>query len=628
MSAILASATPSAPALSQSISDNALRAADDAFGASVGREEIGIYNSTSVRGFDPTVAGNVRIEGLYVDLPGGVSDHVAQSTLIRVGVANIGTLLAAPSGIVDISLLAPGPRWQGRSRISTNDIGYSGVELDASGPLSETIGLNLGASAWGLGNDYRGVDPREFSLGTVVSAGDEANYVKGYASFIKSSRKVEPWFYPTGNSIPQRLPRDSFLGQQWSHYGYDSTTLGIVGRWQMSSAIGLKAGTAFSQSTTSDDTFDLIEDWKELGTRSRSIYRVPGNRSRAFSGEMQGDWTIAQGPSWRHRLSFGLRARTSSASFGGDVLAARADWPGSNTDIPSPGALQYGALSTDDTDQGSAILGWRAESERRGFVSLSIAPTEYRQQVAVSPSAAASIRITRDVLYSGIVGLKIGPRVTVFAGASKGVEASGAAPISAINRGEVLSAAITRQVDAGIRLALDNITASLAAFEISRPYPTELPDGRYGLAGEVRHRGVEGSLAGKISEKVSLLAGFYALDATLLADDVSANLRPVAVPSFLFQAGTGIAVTDTLNADATITTTGPQWLQTDGSVRLRQYSGLDLGLRYTWQTAGGDTILRLRLTNALNTYAWRSASDGGVSPGEPTRLSVSVAKNF
>ncbi len=48
--------------------------AEDAFGFSVGRESLGIYNAGNARGFSPTAAGNLRIDGLYFDqvfgLPG------------------------------------------------------------------------------------------------------------------------------------------------------------------------------------------------------------------------------------------------------------------------------------------------------------------------------------------------------------------------------------------------------------------------------------------------------------------------------------------------------------------------------------------------------------------------------
>ncbi len=53
-------------ATAQRADENAVEAADDAFGTSVGNEKIGLYSASDVRGFSPVNAGNIRIEGLSV----------------------------------------------------------------------------------------------------------------------------------------------------------------------------------------------------------------------------------------------------------------------------------------------------------------------------------------------------------------------------------------------------------------------------------------------------------------------------------------------------------------------------------------------------------------------------------
>lgn len=60
-------ASAATAATGQRAAENAVRQASDAFGTSIGREDIGLYDSESVRGFSPTAAGNVRIDGLYFD---------------------------------------------------------------------------------------------------------------------------------------------------------------------------------------------------------------------------------------------------------------------------------------------------------------------------------------------------------------------------------------------------------------------------------------------------------------------------------------------------------------------------------------------------------------------------------
>ena len=64
------------PAFAQRTDDNAVSSAEDAFGKSVGDEQIGLYNPGLVRGFSPEAAGNLRIEGLYFDQRGSLTDRL------------------------------------------------------------------------------------------------------------------------------------------------------------------------------------------------------------------------------------------------------------------------------------------------------------------------------------------------------------------------------------------------------------------------------------------------------------------------------------------------------------------------------------------------------------------------
>ena len=108
-----------AAASAQSRSDeNAVTQAEDAFGFSVGRESLGIYNSGNARGFSPSAAGNLRIEGLYFDQEFGLQGTILDSQAIKVGLSAQGYPFAAPSGIVDQSLRKPGDKAEiGRAHV-------------------------------------------------------------------------------------------------------------------------------------------------------------------------------------------------------------------------------------------------------------------------------------------------------------------------------------------------------------------------------------------------------------------------------------------------------------------------------------------------------------------------------
>src|SRR4051794_41544221 len=87
-------------------SDNAITQAEDAFGFSVGRESLGIYSAGNTRGFSPTAAGHVRIDGPYID-PGsafafsaGLPTTLLGSSSVKVLLSSHGYPFASPRGTV------------------------------------------------------------------------------------------------------------------------------------------------------------------------------------------------------------------------------------------------------------------------------------------------------------------------------------------------------------------------------------------------------------------------------------------------------------------------------------------------------------------------------------------------
>src|SRR4051794_21641988 len=131
-------------------SDNAVTQAEDAFGFSVGRESLGIYSAGNTRGFSPTAAGNVRIDGLYIDpgsafaFPAGLPSTLLGSSSVKVGLSAQGYPFAAPSGIVDQSLRLPDAK-NGASIITNFDsYGSVGTEVDGSLQASSKLAFAYG----------------------------------------------------------------------------------------------------------------------------------------------------------------------------------------------------------------------------------------------------------------------------------------------------------------------------------------------------------------------------------------------------------------------------------------------------------------------------------------------------
>ena len=122
-------------------------AADDAFGITLGPENLGLYSAASVRGFSPLTAGNVRLDGLYFDQQGGTFDRLVTNTRIRVGLSAVEFPWPAPAGIVDYTLRMP------RDAPSLTSIAYLGPysthDLDLNGSeyfLDKHLGVAAGVS--------------------------------------------------------------------------------------------------------------------------------------------------------------------------------------------------------------------------------------------------------------------------------------------------------------------------------------------------------------------------------------------------------------------------------------------------------------------------------------------------
>src|SRR5215831_4926924 len=99
-------ALASGAAYGQRSSEDAVAEALDAFGTTVGRQEIGLYSAESARGFSPTQAGNLRIDGLYFDELnfGRPVNAIVRGSSVHVGIAAQGYQFPAPTGVVDYQL--------------------------------------------------------------------------------------------------------------------------------------------------------------------------------------------------------------------------------------------------------------------------------------------------------------------------------------------------------------------------------------------------------------------------------------------------------------------------------------------------------------------------------------------
>ncbi|WP_288380731.1 hypothetical protein, partial [uncultured Massilia sp.] len=221
--------SPGTQAIAGRSDENAMRQAEDAFGTSVGRETIGLYNSSSVRGFSPIAAGNARIEGLYFDQVWGLTPRIRRATNIRVGISAQGYPFPAPTGIVDYSFRKPGDSARLGLVTGGDSYGAAYVELDGEQPLAPGLSLGVGGAAGA--NEYpNGTNSRyrnaALSLRWQPFAGLEL--VPFWHRSETYDDEKAPSYLPRGSVLPPRIERRRFNGPEWADYRTTAMNGGLL----------------------------------------------------------------------------------------------------------------------------------------------------------------------------------------------------------------------------------------------------------------------------------------------------------------------------------------------------------------------------------------------------------------
>ena len=137
------------PAAAQRTDDNAVTAAGDAFGVTVGFQTIGLYGPTNVRGFNPAQAENLRIEGLYYDQQLTYSNPFLFSRSdIRVGIAAQSYSFPSPTGIVDYKLRIPGDTELVSVLLTRGPLNMATAEIDAQYPVADALSVGVDVAQW------------------------------------------------------------------------------------------------------------------------------------------------------------------------------------------------------------------------------------------------------------------------------------------------------------------------------------------------------------------------------------------------------------------------------------------------------------------------------------------------
>jgi iron complex outermembrane receptor protein len=618
------------PAWAQRADDNAIADAEDAFGSNDGGEDLGLYSPYDVRGFSPFDAGNVRIEGLYMDRQADLSPRLVEGNRIRVGLTAVGYGLPAPSGIVDYRLRTPDGPAGLSAVVQANSFGGHLFELDARTPLADRLHLGGGISAsrseYASGNN---ADVFNAALIGAWRSSDETDVRAFWSAARMADEDIYPIVQGPGDAPPPRLVRRRFLGQDWADLETDRFNYGVLARTRLH-GLSVRAGLFRSVTDVTEGHSVFLQSAPPGELAQRSVSAYPGRWSASTSGEL-GLARAFSAAGFEQRLSLVLRGRGQDRRYGGATRVALPPAPfGEAAPVGRPDFV-FSEQSRDEVRQWSGGLTWAARRPGRGELSFGVQKVGYRKTVH---APGGPVPETRDGpwLFNAAGVLEATSWASIYAGYATGLEESEVAPQSAVNRDEAPPAIRTRQLDGGVRLALGRVTLVAGAFQIERPYFGTDAAGLFRTLGDVRHRGVELSLTGSPVEGLTVVAGGVLLDARVSGHEVEqgrVGARPVGTsPRKLIASVDWRRPGSPVSYDLAIEHFGPAWADTLNRARVESYSVVDLGARFRFRVSGRPAVLRLHATNLLNSYGWEIVGENGFVYTQPRQLLARLTLDF
>lgn len=635
-SIIILSMLIGAAALAQRADDNAVTEAEDAFGVTIGDESIGLYSTSSVRGFSPVNAGNVRIESLYFDRQGTLPPRLVEGSTIRVGLSAQSYPFAAPTGIVDYRLQKPVDERLVSIVGALNAYAAPSVELDAKLPIvKDRFGIAAGLS-YAHEEYYDGADA-PFWRAALVSRWrpNEHIEVMPFVGIVRGSdEEVAPTIVTAGANLPPQIERRRYFGQRWADVERNSTTYGIVGKARIGNDWAFSAGVFESIYDLNKYFAELFVDTTPNGLTRELVIADPQQRYASTSGEFRLTRSFVEDPRL-HVLHASLRAREQDNRYGGsaDPIDLGIRRLGERTPIPEPASFAFGERTYDTVRQDTLAVGYEGRWRDVGEASIGVQRTSYEKKVQ-QPNLPRTATRDEPWLVSATLAAYLSRHVALYGSYTRGLEESGLAPQDVANRNEALPAIRTKQMDAGVRWTITpHLKLVAGAFEVEKPYFTTNDRNVFTTMGEVRHRGIELSLAGAATQTLSIVAGAVLTDPNVTGEPVESGQigdKPVDQTDRHLRANVEYRPPRVpgLSLDLSVANFGDRPASSDGRSEIPGYTLIDIGARYRFKIGEVPATLRVQAANITDEFYWKLFGSNSFGLSDGRRYTAQLAMDW
>jgi iron complex outermembrane receptor protein len=423
---------------------------------------------------------------------------------------------------------------------------------------------------------------------------------------------------PAEAALPPNIENNHQYSPSWAWTEALNSNIGMLYDARIGGfTIDLAAFHSVFDIERTDYTLLLIDS---AGHASATTYRNPDRSKTSDSAEARVGRQFEAGH-LSHLATVSLRAGRAAVDLTSNLAIPLGSFDVRGGDTPEGAELTWSGTRGEDTvEQVTASAGYGLAWSDRVQLRFAVHRTRYDKEVL----SIASIRtegVSESTLYNASAIVSFTERTTMFGSWMTGLEESGVAPTSAINRDDVLAPVEAKQFELGLRHAITpRLTVIGAAFDVSKPTNGFRADRSFGGVGEVRHRGIEGSIAGQLGASTSVVLGAVAFEPKVTGPLVDAGVvgsRTTGVSQVVINANIERRLGGEWSVDAGLGYTGERWADTANTFKTPAVTTVNIGARHTFDLAGRRAEFRILGSNLTGVEGYRAMQSGVLTPIAP-----------
>ena len=631
---------------------------------------VGYYENLYIRGFQLDPATSFRVNGLTVTGEQNFAFENKERMEILKGVSALEVGAASPGGIVNF--VTKRPKEVTSFTVGTGERGtaYTAVDYGTFFDEAKTLGIRINAAHEDIRPFVAGAEgKRNFASLAVDAKISNKTKVEFDFEYQNKSQRSVPALMMLGDapniSFPN-VPADIMLGRySWvppTETISTNTSLKIthdldnslksffnLGHSEVKIndqslyAYGCTDSSGWHMNFCSNGNYDAY-DFRSIGEIRKSNQIQTGLTGNNQWLGMKHSWTIGIDELIRN-------VHKGSSIYGDPYLVPNGQdnlYQTITSGLPTP-TTSYGpgpVYKILDYSQSSLFLNNQIDLNKQAKLFAGLRVMQMRQKAygVTSGNAYAELNKWWTLPQVGL-SYALTPQLTNYISYSKGVEPGTIALVDSFTNQSVLPPKKTEQYEIGSKYAINpDSLLTFAFFEMKRPnefslYDTVTNDGRYKLyqEGTVTNRGIEASLAQKVTNRLNLLASAMYLKADqsgAITDPTQNGKQAIGIPHWrsIVNADYLIPNYERLSIQGSWTHSSGKPIDLQNTMQAQSYNKFDAGLKYLDRVGKSQATYRLFVENVFNKFYWRDVSQSfGANmlyPGAPRIIRATATFDF